>query len=71
MLGRSVNVVEEKDERRIRKNMPLRKIGMISTIQLDQIVMKSTSIAMRRSGKSPSGRIGCMRIEGPGNLLVT
>ena len=48
--------VEGNVERRIKRNMLLCKTGTIFTTHLDQIVLRNTKTATRRSEKSGSGR---------------
>jgi hypothetical protein len=58
-------------ERRIKRNIPLFKTGMISTIRHARIATKNIGIAMRRSGKLESGRTDYTRIGKLANLSAT
>jgi hypothetical protein len=62
--------VVESGVRRIRKNILSRKIGTTYTIHHGQTTTKNTNTVKRRSERSQSGKIGYMRIAGPGKLPV-
>jgi len=63
LLERSGKEEGENEERRIKKNMLLHRIGMIYMILPGLIVMRNIRIVMRRSEKLRSGRTGYMLIE--------
>jgi hypothetical protein len=70
MQARGDSEAGESGGRRTRKNTLPHRIGMIYTILRDRIITKSTSTAMKRFERSPTGRTDCTRIAGPGMPLV-
>jgi hypothetical protein len=70
MLVKRDKEEEENVGRRIKKSILLFKTGTIFMTHHGQITTKNTNIAMKRSEKSGSGRIDCMRIGKPKRFLV-
>lgn len=69
--ARRGNGADGRSERRTAKRKPSFRTGMISTIRRDRITTRSTRIAMKRSPKSESGSVGCMRIVWRGRRVET
>jgi hypothetical protein len=68
---RSGNVEAVRSGRRIGILKRYRKIGMTSTIQVDQTIMRNIRTAMRKSGKLEIGKMCYMPIDSRGEIAAT
>jgi hypothetical protein len=68
---RSGNVEAVRSGKRIGMLKRYRKIGMTSTIQLDQTIMKNTRTVMRKSEKLEIGKMCYMLIDSRGEIAAT
>jgi hypothetical protein len=68
---RSGNVEAVRNGKRIGMLKRYHKIGMTSTIQLDQTIMKNTRTVMRKSEKLEIGKMCYMPIDSRGEIAAT